>query len=316
MPPYKPRVPLSSNDWLTQLRGLGSLKTMTRGINTVDTRNPANMGLARPSAAMNAYRPASTDMGTARPGSYAMNWRPGNLPVPDKKLGWKDIADRVTKGAADVVPYVSNIRNAFVKPPKPVMGATNDYLSLKRVNMNADRNAVGREVNANTEQAYRNLDANTAARVGMAGLGQKINAYSQISEREQNANTQIDNTEAMANAQIGQGNNAIRDQYSQDKIDRKIAMQTQQSGNWANAGQKAVEIGNEKLKGQVEIDKTKALGHAYDNTGTLAATRQKMYESGEDDPWGMDWKDMEGGVKRKPLFPKRYGGTVPTKRLR
>lgn len=227
------------------------------------------------------------------------------------------IVPRIAQELKDVSPFLSNIRNSFIKPPKPKMGKMNDFVSLNRVNMDADRNAVSREVNANTTQAYRSLDANTAAAVGMQGLGTKLNQFSQISQQENNANTQIGNQEALVNAQIGQGNNATRDEYNTANIERDIAHKREQSANWANTGQKLTEIGNEREKGRVSQANTRVYAEAFKNSKVADQIRYDLWKKGESDPEGKNYEDLDkNGVKRLNIFAsKKFGGIIPMKKL-
>lgn len=223
------------------------------------------------------------------------------------------------KGASNaissVAPYVSNIVNSFRKAPKPSTPVMNNYTNLSTVNLDNERNMVGRSTSAADITAGRELSSNTANAIKAANLGTKLNALSTISERETNANSQIRNQQAIMDMNTGAGNTAKMDGYNQSMVERNIAQQTQQSANLANAADKYIGIQNEKEKRKVDMDKTRMSLHAFDNSGTGNALRYKAYLTGEPDPTGQDYADIKEGVKRKDIFGK-YGGRIPMKKLR
>jgi hypothetical protein len=215
------------------------------------------------------------------------------LPGEEQPSG--DGMAKAAKIGNDVLPFASNIINAFRKPPMPVRGTKDNYVSLSKVNMDDERNQVSREINATNKSIERTIDGNASAAVKLFNQGQKLGKFSEITEREKNTNAGIQGREAMMNAHISMSNSAKDDRYNEQLVERNIAHQNNQAANIANAGDKIVGIRNEKQKAKVEMDKTRVMSEAFNRQGVFDRFRVQMKKKGEPDPLGQDYKDLKNG---------------------
>lgn len=237
-----------------------------------------------------------------------------NTQAPGRKVDWKGIMGKISSTGKALAPFASNIANAFRKPPMPIVPQMNNYTALSKVNMDNERNRVGREVEASSAMTDRNLDGNTAAKVRMSNLGTKLNALSGIAEQERNANTGIANQQAQMDMQTDYINKERMNGYNDSLVERNIAQQNQQSANLANAADKYIAINNEKQKAAVDLQKTQTLGLAFANSGVDNALRQKAKAQGLPDPYGKNYEGMDN--PRKDVFGmKKYGGSLKMKKL-
>lgn len=219
-----------------------------------------------------AYSPVSTIPSSSITMRKGMNW------------------NRVGDIASGIAPYASNIINAFRKPPmpgKPVMDAPPVF---QKVNLENERNQVNRIISAADIAADRGLESNAATSVRQFNMGQRLNELSRVNAAETAANTQIANQQAMANYQVGAGNNAKLDDYNQALVDRTIAQQREQSANVANAADKFVGIQNEKRRAAVDLAKTRTLMSMYEKSGVLQRQGKAWKSQGMEDPLGMNYK--------------------------
>jgi len=185
----------------------------------------------------------------------------GSTADPDlKKPGVSAIVDKI-------LPYASNIANAFRRAPKPSAPILNAAQKLQKINMDDARYQVGREIGASNTGADRTLDSNTAMSVKLFNSGRKINELGKINEFEKNANAGISNQQAMLDYQNQVGNNAKLDEFNNTILEGKIADSANQSANFANAADKYIAIGNERAKGQLDLDKTKTLSTMFSTNG-------------------------------------------------
>lgn len=241
-------------------------------------------------------------------GSPSYQVPPGSDKVP---FDWAGAERKIGSVAQAITPFVSNIVNAFRKPPRPTMPKYNNYVSLSRPRFDADKAEVSREVNATNKSAYRNMDANSAAAVGQFNLGKKLNEYSRINEQQHNSDIAIGNQQSMVNANISAGNNQKTDEYNQLNLERNIAQGREQSANWANAGDKYTAMANEREKGRVELSKAQTLSGLYDQSGVMDRLRRTWKADGRPDPLGLDYKD-----KPDSYWSGRYGGRMHAPSMR
>lgn len=220
--------------------------------------------------------------------------------------------------ANNTAPFVSNIVNAFRKPPMPEMGTMNPMVTLQKVNMDNERNSIDRDVNAADADASRTLSANTAQAVKQYNLGNRINAKSAVNEKENNANTQISNQQSLINANITAGNNAKKDDFNNQLVERQVAQQREQSANISNFSDKYVGIQNEKQKAKVDMEKTKVLSSMYMRSGVYQAQAREWKAKGVPDPLGRNYDYLDD--KRPDVFgtkdSKATGGIMRFKPMK
>ncbi|HEY9658596.1 MAG TPA: hypothetical protein V6C65_09110, partial [Allocoleopsis sp.] len=242
----------------------------------------------------------------------------------DKNLN--QVAGKVNEAANAMSPFMSNIVNAFRRPPLPRRGKNFDYTALQKVNLSDERNKISTMYAATNRATDRNVDANTAEAVKAFNRGDEIAKISSVNEREQNMNTQISNQQAQMDAQVSAANTGLQNKYQDELVERQVAQQREQSANWANVGDKLMMIRNEKSKERTELSKARVLRSMYDKSGVLKrdnAIGQQWKAAGIPDPFGEDYKWLDekkanGGMLMGPsikdFIPRRklsQGGTLP-----
>jgi hypothetical protein len=266
--------------------------------------------------------PRPVDFGVASPTRMATvdNWHtpginPDNVPGSSAPSG-SSVLNKAAGYANSIAPFASNIVNAFRKVPKPAQPIMDSAPVLQKVNMDADRSAVSRELNAGSAAADRAVDGNTAESIRQFNMGTKLDQFSRISESERNANTQIANQQAMISAQVAAGNNAKRDQYNNDLKEGQIAQSREQSANFSNAADKYMAINNEKSKAALDKQKAGILMSLYSQSGVLRRQGAMWQKAGQPDPFGQDykWLNDEGSALPAPSGSlKRFGGSIKFK---
>lgn len=173
-----------------------------------------------------------------------------------------------------LLPFASNLYNAFQKPgqvPRPTM---DNPIALQRVNMANDRYEIERGVRGNNLSFDQTLDAQTAAANKQFTLAQRFNQLSKVNQEERNQNIEIANKETLMNHHIQSGNNAKMDQFWKDRLDRENVQKSQQSANVANAGDKAMSMYNNSQLQKLE-DKRIQMQLALDDTGAMERFKKK-----------------------------------------
>jgi hypothetical protein len=107
---------------------------------------------------------------------------------------------KLSNSSASLTPYLSNIANAFRKPPMPKTPVMDPYTSLSTVNYSNERNDVNTDSMASARATERNIDSNTAEAIKQFGNGQRFQRLSAINEKENNDNKGIKNQQAMMDA--------------------------------------------------------------------------------------------------------------------
>lgn len=184
---------------------------------------------------------------------------PGSVNVTGSTLPLPDISRRpgidwtsVSSGAKDMVPFISNIANAFRRPPMPARPGMAGSITLNRLDNSNERANIDTTTRAADLAADRGLYGNTAAAYKAANLATKLHAYGDSYSRENNANTQIANEQAQYNSQIQRENLAKTDAYNDKVVEAKLAQQRAQSANLANASDKWVAIQNAKAERELK----------------------------------------------------------------
>jgi hypothetical protein len=210
--------------------------------------------------------------------------------------------NQVGNVAGSIAPFASNIVNAFRRPPAPRTPIMDSPAALRRVDYSNRRYFTNRELSAADVAADRSLPANTAQAVRQYNMGVRLNELGKISDAETQQNIQIDNQQAMMNAQVQAANNQKWEDYYQTMNEREVARQREQSANLANAADKFVAIQTEKRKAKTDVEKAQVLSSLYRNSGVLNRQRKYWKDQGIADPLGMEYRDI-----------KMYGGRLKIK---
>ncbi len=222
--------------------------------------------------------------------------------------------NKAGKFADDVTPFISNITNAFRKPPMPKYPTLEGFTNLDKVDYSNERYQVGRAVASANKATERNIDSNTAEAIKGFNRGEEFNRMSAINDRENKDNTGIQHQQAMMDAAVKARNVDKIGDYGDALTARAIAHQREQSDNIANAGNKLVLIGNEKKKAKLDLEKTQVLSSIFSKSGVLTrnnSVRAEWKKQGIPDPLGRNYEDLKDDEKA-------YGGMmtrIPTRKL-
>lgn len=217
------------------------------------------------------------------------------------------------KAADAVAPFVSNIANAFRKPPMPSRDIATPYTTLSKVNLDNERADLNRTMNIADRSAERNVDGNTSEAIKAFNRGTRFDRMNTITDRETNANIAIGNDQAKLDMATTNANIAKTNEYNQQLVERKLAQQREQGANIANAGDKVVAIRNEKEKGRVELEKAKVLSSVSMGKGIIARQNKRMKEAGLKNPNRIDgsWREEDFDETKLAL-----GGVLKMRKVR
>lgn len=177
-------------------------------------------------------------------------------------INWQGVSDGLNK----VVPFASNLANAFRKVPQPIRSQPISSVTLSRVNNSNERANIDEQTRGEDLAANRGLSGNTAAAVRQGGLATKLRAYGDSYARENNANADISNRQAEINSGIQEKNIGLTNEYNQELISSKIAQQKQSAANISNAADKFVQIQNSAAQRALDAQKFKDASRLI-NTG-------------------------------------------------
>jgi hypothetical protein len=331
MPTEDPKIPLrrDNNNQLPAGMDYAAYMRSKLGLGTPVTAGPMGMkSIATPPRKEDPQQitlggPQLDPTKTVNSNQYSWNSDIGKT-APGTSVPKQSLASRVFSKAnqdkmGEIVdkaaPFMSNIVNAFRKPPMPKRGTPNPYVNLQKINLQEERNAVERGTGVANKATERNVDANTAEAIKQFNKGTEFERLSQINDKERQANTGIANQQAVMDVQTTASNNDKTDDFNQALAEREVASQREQSANFANAGDKLVAIKNEKEKGRVEMEKAKVLRSVYGKSGVLKrdnAIGQQWKKDGIPDPFGEDYKWLD------KTDTKAYGGVlrgIPSRKL-
>lgn len=198
--------------------------------------------------------------------------------------------------AKKLLPFASNIINSMRKPPMPIAPEMLEHIVPRKINLDASRVDIQRAVRGQTLNARKNLDANTAAAVEMAGMSQGLNALNGVNAQEQNTNTQLGMQADQVNAGVDAQNNQLRNGYNNSLVERQIAQQNNQAANVANAADKAMAIEDNNNRMALDERKFGVLSTMYDSSGVLRRAVDVMKKNGVT---GLpEYKRMGGRLKK------------------
>jgi hypothetical protein len=177
-------------------------------------------------------------------------------------VNWNGVASGLNK----LVPFASNIANAFRSVPKPIRSAPISSVTLSRVNNSNERANLDMQTRGEDLAADRGLAGNTASAVRAAGLSTKLRAYGDSYSRENNANADISNRQAEINSGIQEKNIGLTNQYNSELTASKIAQQKASAANISNAADKYIGIQNTTAQRNLDQQKWTDMSRLF-NTG-------------------------------------------------
>jgi len=259
-----------------------------------------------------ASQPLQTIPITRKPIAFNSTLMENRVPVVDRMapvIGkrrsdkFRKIVEGAKEGADTLLPFANNIINAFRTPPPVPMPNMDSPVTLQKVNMDNDRFEVEKGVRAANASAYRNLDENTATAASGYNLAQRFNQLSAVNQSERNQNTAISNQEVMTNAGIKSSNNSKLDQRDLNIVERKLAMQRENSQNFANAVDKKIMIDNEKSKANLDLKRFGILMKAYNRDGVAGREFSSLSEM-QADPIGAKYIRNKAGETEAEILKK------------
>lgn len=227
----------------------------------------------------------------------------------------KNLAGR----AQDIIPYASNIINAFRKPPRGTFAGNVSYMAAPKTRMDAARADILSGLRAQTASANRSLDENTAAAVNAANYGQFLQQAGRIGEAEANTDTQRIMGAGEANSRIEMYNKQAQQNFYDENANRLIAQQNAQSANLANAADKYVTQQSQEADRQSNLEAVR-MYNANDITGVKARLAQYMQKYGIGSPediaaisGGMPQGNnpLTGGTGQQTVQPRFVPPTTP-----
>lgn len=243
--------------------------------------------------------PATTSVNYAPVGDIGYN--PGSGPST-----W----DRIASGANRIAPFASNIANSFRTPPMPIQPQLLRPVTLSRINLGATRQAITNSTRAADVQADRGLDEQSAQAIRSRNLAGKLNQLGQVNEQEEFLNARQKAEAAGMNINVDMANSNSMNRYNDQLVERQVAQQREQSANFANASNKAIEIGNEKDKARLDRDKLDMLSRQWKASGVYTRMKNQFAKEGNEDPTDIDrFLNNHAYGGRMKVFAD--GGVVP-----
>lgn len=226
-------------------------------------------------------------------GVSALNW--ATLPnegLPEKSPGspinWDAIVGKAGKIADAAVPYASNIANAFRRPPMPSVPNLVAPVTLSRIHLDAARQQATSAARAQDINADRSLDEQSAAAVRSSNLAKSLNQQGQISEQEAFLNARQKAEAAGMNLNVDAMNTAALNKMGDEKVQRGIAIQREQSQNISNAADKYIGMENEHAKAELDKQKLQTLSQIWKESGVYDRMMKRMKDQGIKDPTGIE----------------------------
>lgn len=181
-------------------------------------------------------------------------------------------------GVEKVMPFVSNLANAFRKLPAVPDPVLNDPVAPRYANYNASRAEAVRAVRSANKTADAQLSSsNVAAAVKAANLTQGIRALNEVNQAEYNTNTQIGNRAIERNQEIARENNAKLEYAEAQKVSRSLKQQELNAENLSNLSDKFQLMTRDRNLRSLEDDKL-MLQIAQDNTGASWRAGREVFK--------------------------------------
>lgn len=256
---------------------------------------------------------------TTGPGVSPYNW--AQIPqdnadpaaaVAGSSVNWKGIAAGAGKLSDAVMPYASNIVNAFRRPPMPPDPQLINPVTLSKIRLDSSRNQVRNAARAQDINADRSLDEQSAAAVRSSNLSKTLNQEGQISEQEAFLNARQRAESAGMNLNVDSMNTAAVNNQANEKVQRRIAIDREQSQNFANASDKYISMGNERAKANLDLKKLNTLSQMWKESGVYDRMMKRIKKGGNEDPTGvygqMGW--LGDALEGTDHVHKAMGGTL------
>lgn len=252
------------------------------------------------------------------PGSY--NWATNAPVAPTQQPAGPGFLQQASRVAGAVAPYLSNIYNAGRVPPMPSNPNLVAPVTLSKIRLDATRQQATSAARAQDLNADRSLDEQSAAAVRSSNLAKNLNQQGQISEQEAFLNARQKAEQAGMNLNVDAMNTSAINKTNDERIQRGIAIQREQSSNISNAADKFIGMRNEQAKAKLDMQKIQTLSQIWKQSGVYDRMMKKMKDSGDTDPTGihaqMGWlgdimdndgpeKKAAGGALMNPLVGKK-----------
>lgn len=250
--------------------------------------------------------------------SYA--WADDPQSAPPQPASGSSFLQRASRVAGALTPYLSNIYNAGRTPPMPSNPNLVAPVTLSKIRLDATRQQALSASRAQDINADRSLDEQSAAAVRSSNLAKNLNQQGQISEQEAFLNARQKAEAAGMNLNVDAMNTNAINKVQDEKVQRGIAIQREQSSNISNAADKYISMQNEQNKAKVDMQKIQTLSQIWKQSGVYDRMIKKMKDSGNNDPTGihsqmgwlgdiMDSDNTEtkaaGGALLNPLVGKK-----------
>ena len=220
---------------------------------------------------------------------------PGLIPAKKRKNVYSKIGE--------MIPYASNIANAFRRPP--TLGAPRSVapVSAGRINLSNQRQEVERSIRGANAAADRGLSENDAAAVRAANLATGIRGINAVNQAEANENVSNQRWAAQMNAGIDAQNTAMWNRRQEDNVGAAIANQREQSANLANAADKIMAQRSERDQAALDEKRLSIYSRLWSDSKVFDRFKTWAKENGITDLTGTETytKKANGG----PLDPGR-----------
>jgi hypothetical protein len=232
----------------------------------------------------------------ANPDVVAENTAALNAPTKGNGIPW----GKMGKNAMNMLPYASNLINAFRRIPKPSRPELEVPVSADLVNYDSDRVDMDRQfrgVVKGAENASANPSLANATRVG--AFAKLLEGRSRVTQAESNSNSQIKNQTRALNATIGARNTERNNDFKDKLVQRTIAQQQHNAANIANFSDKVQMERRDRAMMDLEKDKLEIIPRVYKDSGVvdrnvLDLLKEQIAKQDKDRPYGR----YGGNIKR------------------
>lgn len=186
---------------------------------------------------------------------------PKSFPTkPAKDNSWQNkTAYQFNRFLENALPFVSNIANAFIKPPLPAAPVYTAPPTYRNIDLSATRNFIERNLNANNQYAAQNFNANIAAALRGNNQAEAIDNYTKVNVEEQNKNNEIYNQNQKLRYDAAFANNNLTNLYNDSLVNREKAIKKDLSENFSNATNKGINLINQNRLRLNDLDTMKRL---------------------------------------------------------
>lgn len=209
-----------------------------------------------------------------------------------------------------ITPYMSNIANAFRRPPQVPTPNLVSPVTLSRIRLDATRQQASNASRAQDINADRSLDEQSAAAVRSSNLAKNLNQQGQISEQEAFLNARQKAEAAGMNLNVDAMNTSALNKAQDENVQRTIAIQRNASQNISNASDKYIAEGNERAKANLDLQKLQTLSQIWKESGVYDRMMKRMKGEGVKDPTGVGGQMSWLGDALDNVTQKAMGGAL------